>query len=379
MATNHQPTTTQPLHQASTLSDGNTFHSPSVPDCRLVGSIDRPEGRVSTRSYPQRSQTVPPIRLQGDSLPVPLSTIRPFHSPPSLHQNYQGDSGFPTPETGTPLHVPRRLAHRGPHTTGHYPGPPSDGPADTRAGLHHQRREIFANAFPAANLPGSRNQPGCRPSHPNSGQIPSSTGLHSSLHDQPLSSSQNMAATARHDGKLDRFGPLVQNAHASTSAAPSLSLSPAKGPDFQGHPGHTTDPRSASVVVNSGQPDERHHIPPSLSIHICHYGCLEDGMGSSPRGPVHRRLLVHTTESITHQPLRATGGSTSTEVLPVQSPKPTRPGTDRQLHGSFLHQPSRRNSLSVPLPGNLGAASVVHSSGDLPRSHPLGREEEFVG
>ena len=81
MATDYQPTTTQPLHQASTLSDGNTFHSPSVPDCRLVGSIHRPEGRVSTRSYPQRSQTVPPIRLQGDSLPVPLSTLRPFHSP----------------------------------------------------------------------------------------------------------------------------------------------------------------------------------------------------------------------------------------------------------------------------------------------------------
>ena len=215
MATNHQPTTTQPLHQASTLSDGNTFHSPSVPDRRLVGSINRPEGCVSACSFDSFT------RRQSTSSAVYPSA---FPQPPSLHQNHQGDSGLPMPETGTPLHVPGRLAYRWPHTTGHYPGPPSECPADTRTGLHHQHRGIFTNAFPAANLPGSRNQPGCRPSHPNSGQIPSSTRLHSSLHDQPLPSSQNMAATARHDDKLDRFGPLLQNAHVCVHFSCTFSI-----------------------------------------------------------------------------------------------------------------------------------------------------------
>ena len=100
-------------------------------------------------------------------------------------------------------------------------------------------------------------------------------------------------------------------------------------------------------MVDAGLPYEHYEIPPSLSIHVYNQGCPKTRVGSPSRGPVHCRHLVSTTKSSPHQPTGTPGCGTRTGILPIQGPEPSGPGSNGQLHSGIIHQPPRRNLLSV--------------------------------
>ena len=379
LAAHHQPATTQFLHQAQTFSDGISLYGSSVLTDGLVGYFNRPEGCLSSCSYPHRSPGVPSVHLSGNNIPVSLPSLWSFHGPPGLHKGHQGDSCFPASTTCSPLHVPGRLAYFGSHQPRHTLGPTADCRSDSSTGFHHQYSEVLAHTFPTTNVSGSSTQFGHRQSDSYPRSVPSSTGLYSGFHGGFLPSGQDVASSSRNDGQLNRFGSLVQDAHATPSTTSSVSFSSLHGPNFQRSSSHSSNPQSASLVVGPGQFAQRCAIPLPLSFAYPHDRCLGAGLGSSLEGPISCRHLVSTAGSAAHQSSGTASSIQSPPVFRVLSLQSTGSGEDGQLHRSVLHQPPGGNPFSISLSRHVGSPQLVRPPSGLPSGHPSRREEEFLG
>ena len=164
-----------------------------------------------------------------------------------------------------------------------------------------------------------------------------------------------MASSSRNDGQLNRFGSLVQDAHATPSTTSSVSFSSLHGPNFQRSSSHSSNPQSASLVVGPGQFAQRCAIPSPLSFAYPHDRCLGAGLGSSLEGPISCRHLVSTAGSAAHQSSGTASSIQSPPVFRVLSLQSTGSGEDGQLHRSVLHQP----------PGGTHSPSLCLATWDL--------------
>ena len=88
------------------VQNGNSRVHQNFPNSRGIGNVDRPIGRLPSHPHPPKLKEVPKVLLQASGVPVHLSSVRTWHSPPGLYNDFKGsEANGPHEVTQTsPIH-----------------------------------------------------------------------------------------------------------------------------------------------------------------------------------------------------------------------------------------------------------------------------------
>ena len=365
----YQSQGTQQVSHNSQFQDGNNSLCLRGSSAPRLGRLSRPDRCLSACADSSVVPEVSTVRGERSSLPVPMPSIRTFHSSSGFHQA-AGTIGGSSSCLGHSLSsVSGRSLDKisGPGTV-HSMGPipvrpalqvgPRCEPSKVRSGPQH---DLCLHRGDVSHSSRSNATPR-RPDSQNSESV-------SGLDQGQDSSSPNMAVSDRSFGISRETGSLRQAAHsASAFLCPQTVCSGSARTVPSSHSG-SGGFRGPQLVVAHRQSDCRSAVgsvsPGSDPVHRR----KSDTLGCSCSRLSRVRCLDLEGENILHQQPGTSGGDQSTggstRILEGQEGA----CSHRQHHCSGLHQPPRRNQVNAPVglhvrsvPGGSPAGSRDQSS-----------------
>ncbi len=370
LASNHKSQTSQPVHQATTVSHGNTCMYSQSRHSGFMGHIYRFKGRLPPCPYSQFSPQMAPLQYPRPIICFPVPAVRTLNSAESLYSSRYGGGRIPSENGCQGIHVSRRLdspgtiqtAGAGTHAVGDSYG--------RKLGLHHQRQEVQSRTISDSIVLRGRHRPGTGSGDAIGGKSDQAHTGSTQAEELDGGYGENMDALLRLDGQYGRYRAVVpaQNASSSITSSRVLSCGPA------GSGGHRTSPLmvtpSSDMVDNSGESSGRSGFscaPPSSS----HYnGCIIHRLGGS-HGPNNgQRGLESAIGSLPHQRAGASGGQEHTAGAGQPGARSVGPDQIGQFNDSSLYKQGRGNSLSYPLLDRHQTSAVVSGQGDQVSGSP---------
>ena len=242
--------------------------------------------------------------------------------------------------------------------------------------LSRKRRKVSVNTHTVPSLPGidprphqhahfSEQEEGCR-------SVASSVLAPSA---EP-SAGKDLAEALRTSVQSTQVSPHGGDSHSSY---PAYAPQPVDAGLGQPIPPNIPGPRVAQgigVVGITGQPDGRTPVPQAGSNYDDSYGCLQEGLGRSPRRLGDLGPVVVGLGQTPHQLARAPGSMANLAAFPASGAGHCCGCPYRQFHHSGLYQQGGWNSvphLVLPCTGPMG---LVQATRDLPGCQPhIGSQE----
>lgn len=369
----------QSVHPSQEIQNGDPCRSSIVPTTRLMGNLYRSKGRLSPHPHSPVSSQVPGFQIPKYGFLLPSSSLRPLHCPKGFHKSHQSRSGFP-PKTRHPcIRLSRRLAAGGSLSSRDVRSHRLHRLSPRKLGVDHQCREVLANPNSNDHLPRSS------PRFPNRYSLPfPSESSHSVRHGLGHAhtfqrSGKNVAPPSRPHGQHGRCYSVLPPLHEANPDSPSRVLLPVSESAVKEGSSTSFRQRSPTLVDASTQYNLGETIQGSQTQVDDHDRCFAFRMGSSlgvgdPVRPMELERLLPP-----HQPPGTYGRSPSHLQMGSSPQEPGGISPVRQLHDCFLHQPSGRNQVHLPLHQNLGSPSSLPSLQHPHKSLPSRRPGECYG
>ena len=355
-------TSQQTFYQTQTVQDGDSCVDHSGSLSRLMGYLDRSQGRLSSCANPPSLSTIPGFQVQRGRLPVQRHAFRSLHGSQGFYPDHEGYFGVSKVQGKDSFRLPGRLAPSGQLGGGIPPVNGRGGVSLDRSGLGHQFSEVLLSPGSEGSLSRCRLRPsrGYRFSIGSKDRHRSKLGVRSCS--TGTSQGPFLASFPGPSGQFSGSSSLVQAQDAAVPTSSPQSLQALPGFAFQEDSLQSRSRSRSSLVVSSSQPQDRQTVQifetPVLHVH----GRLPDRLGGCFRGSIHNGNLDRNREQPSHQYTRTQGGGqgdSSLEGLPVGSFSNS---FHRQFHNDGVYQPSRRNQVSPTVSGDAG--SLLHLSVD---------------
>ena len=357
LETGNQSLNTKQACKRAKVHHGNSRVDQIVPANKLMGSINRLEGRLlscpSTQGIPQISQ----VRVQG-GVSVPSSSFRSLSSSLDIHNGSQGASGPSSSEGHLPPSIFGRLGDSSPRPTSTlgsvglgFRSLPTDGVHSQRvkvrpypiSRLHFRGLSLHNTQSDSATLRGPylKNQ-----------EPPQSFLTRSS-------DSLNVAVNVRPTSLYREASPPRPSPYSRVAARPPRPVVPINR--FP-HPANQSVPsgqRQLALVVVEKEPRSGISIPPASAIQASLYGCKFGGLGGPPGFSRGLRHVGRPQSVMAHQPTGV--GSCIFSSCSLGSPmlQTSSSSFDGQHHGDSLHKQAGRHQVPVSVPTSNFPAPLV--------------------
>ncbi len=343
---NFRSAATEPLSQAPEVQ--NAYCKTGCVSDQIRGLVrhDRSKRCLFPRIHPSQSQEFLEVRVQGQSLPISCSSLRPN----SLIPNFHEVCGCSPGSSATPGH---------PHTQLHrrltdFSSFRADGGStsrcrsrsDERVGVKIKYKEKCAVSITENHL--SRRGVGF--DH-NAGMVVPCSDRVDSHHSQesqrrPVTHDQAVSNTAGSDGssvQRDTFWPAVHETPTVMAQVQGVLPEGKPAPHDQGHAamptclGHVEE----TLVLVSG-PGPGSSLPPRNASD----GCIPDRLGGDHEWPPCPRSVEWSPSHVAHQLPGDAGRVSSTETFSSGPKKSQCASTHRQHSCGFSYQPPGRSALA---------------------------------
>ena len=310
--TDPRPEHLEHLFEHGNVQDVNPRDNKNLPPSRGVGHIHRFQRRILPHTNSQSVQEVHAFSHPGSVLPVQGPTLWSVHSSHGVHSGGQRGQTHGTSEGYKDPPVPRRLAGESlypPHLSPAYSNPSHTLPGIRVAGEQGKVRTGSQTGLQLRRLP----------VRPERGQGQTNRRALAGLDTQDQISIVGSALPGptihvphRSTHSNRKASPLRATTHATHTVALEKQL---EGPRTtgKGDTGSQVPPPPSKVVAGGKQCATRSTITPCKTCSADLYRRIKRRVGHSLGRPHCKRNLVPSREQVTHKPLRAKSGISSSK------------------------------------------------------------------
>ena len=304
--------TLEHLFKHRDVQDGNPRDNKNLPPSRGVGHIHRFQRRILPHTNSQSVQEVHAFSPPGSVLPVQSPSLWPVHSSHGVHSGSQRGQTHGTSEGYKDPPVPRRLAGESlypPHLS-----PAYSNPSHTLSGIRVAGEQGKVRAGSQTGLQLRR-----LPVRPERGQGQTNRRTLAGLDTQDQSNTVGSALPGptihvphRSTHSNRKASPLRATTHETHTVALEKQLEGHRITG-KGDTGSQVPPPPSKVVAGGKQCATRSTITPSKTYSADLYRRIKRREGRSLGRPHCKRNLVPSREQVTHKPLIAKSGISSSK------------------------------------------------------------------
>ena len=352
------------------VQDGNPRDNKNLPPSRGVGHIHRFQRRILPHTNSQSVQEVHAFSHPGSVLPVQGPTLWSVHSSHGVHSGGQRGQTHGTSEGYKDPPVPKRLAGKSlypPHLS-----PAYSNPSHTLSGIRvaGEQGKVRTDSQTGLQL--------CRlPVRPERGQGQTNRRALAGFDTQDQINIVGSALPGptihvphRSTHSNRKASPLRATSHETHTVALEKQL---EGPRItgKGDTGSQVPPPPSKVVAGGKQCATRSTITPSKTCSADLYRRIKRRVGCSLGRPHCKRNLVPSREQVTHKPLRAKSGISSSKG--VLNPGRQQDSVDsyRQHNSGCLYQQRGGDEVGVTVCPTVENPILVHQTAGNPQSTSL--------
>ena len=358
----HRPVQTEQFHRVPALQDGNSTVHPGKSSAGGMVHTDRHQGCLSTHSGPTQFPQVPALHSIRKSVSVQNSSVRFERSSSYIHSGPEtGPSSLTKPTHPSPR-LSGRLDSQGATSSPNATVDTHDPELISRTGVGYQLGQKHARPDPTVCFSGAAFQH----SHSECKPGPQGPGEPQHSHSQPVSGqhshSQKLIVSIGQDQALGTIHVTRETTAPQGTGVAQTPLDTRTVQLGETYPsGHSLSQIPALVDTH----EEHYSGRPTTSTltHSGHvHGCMQYGLGCTPRKPDCQGHLATSHCCITHQ---QTGTqSCLSSLLSIQScPSGNcHTCTYRQHHCCCLHPQGGRHKVDTPDEGCHTAIELVRPS-----------------
>ena len=374
------------VHSREAFQDGRLSHGEGFGETWGLVGQNRSEGCLLSGANRSQPPEVPSVSVAGQSLSIPLPTVRPILCPLHFHEADEASGGLSERERNQTDYIsgrsigPVQLLRHPDQTSGVYQGLVSD------VGSNHQQEEIPAGTITRACVPGSNNFNCINASVLTQRESdPDPTGGQTVTFKIGSVSTENSNLCGHDDSSNASYpgGSTVSLALASfhkQSGATSIfhrgsetELLPSTGQDDSG--GHT-----GVEVVDAGNAESQWV---SFVKGSTRFGdrirCISPGLGSNLKRSraEDRGSVVNQRTGNAYKLPRVTGSITGYSDICQGKEKCQHLGENRQCVSQSIYKPLWRNSLMANELPSCADMEVVYRAPDISDSRASSRSDEL--
>ena len=388
----------QQIRKAPILSDGDATNSDGLPgrgppaeakdlrafegllNVRDVGSLYRFKRRLLSRPRSSRTHTAPPLCLRWQGVRIPGAPVRGLNSTSGVHEDCANHRGVPQ-DTGC-RHAPvsRRLASEEPVKVACGTSTRPHTVLGDKTGLPRKRRKVPVDTHTVPSIPGIDPRPHQHARFPEREEGHQSVATGILAPSTEPSASENLAEALRTSVQSARVSPHGGDAYSSDPTYAPQSVDASLGQPISPDIPRPRIAQRAGVVGIAGQPDGGPAVSQARSDYDDSHGCLDRGLGRSPRRLGDLRSVAAGLGQAPHQLARTAGSMADSAAFSASGTGHCCGCPYGQYHYSGLHQQGGWNSVPhLVLPGT-GPVGLVQATRDLPGCQPhIGSQERPGG
>ena len=363
--THLRPEHLEHLFKHRVVQDGDPRDHKNLPPSRGVGHIHRFQRCILPYTHSQSVQEVHALSPSGSVLPVQSPSLWPFHSSHGVHSGGQRGQTHGTSEGYKDPPVLRRLAGESlypPHLS-----PAYSNPSPTLSGIRVAGEQGKVRAGSQTGLQLNR-----LPVRPERGQGQTNRRTLAGLdrQDQINNVGSGMPGPEIHvpirsPHSNRETSPLRATPYETHTVALEKQL---EGPRVtgKGDPGPQVPPPPSKVVAGGKQCATRSTITPSKTCSADLYRRIKRRVGRSLGQPHCKRNLVPSREQVTHKPLRAKSGISSSKRVSNPSLQQDSVGSYRQHNSGCLYQQTGGDEVGVTVCPTVENPVLVHQTAGNP-------------
>ena len=374
MAPNNRSFKTEQVAKDSNIPDGIHPICLESTSARELYVLNRLDGRILSHSHTPQVQKVPKILFQREGVSVQGTSLRPKHSSVHLHSSDVGGQGHDTPERGTTVPLPGRLASPDTDISGRTQrvrAPPS---SRHGAGAAHKQRKVRVDPISDFCLYRRLFQAGYLQGLSEGGKPTKASGKTQGVSSSILGDGQKLPKVTG-DGVIPvSLLPLREVVLKATTVASSIPVGSARGKpsglDFH----QSTNESLPQVVVSPDRESCRGTTEVTGVLGEYLHRCIRTGLGGTCTRCSGNQIpgsLVEPRKRTSQQ----CSGDEGCSISSRKSDSPSgqcHPHFNRQYHGKVTHKQTRRNKvlvshgrdsppISVGNQKQLAAESATHS------------------
>ena len=373
-----KPETSEQLSPQKAFQDGHFVKSIECSDTRRLGSVNRPDRRISACSNFSKTSPISQILYSRSLLPVESTVFRADLGTSSLHKSTISSNGtFALPKhsntciSGRPTHsksVQRKIKTR--------PRNMHQSSGITR--IHNQCRKVGFNTKPNNCVPRNTISVERRFSKTNRRKSHKTLSRGKS-HNKRSKSSKRLPSSFRRYSVMHRNHSQCKTLHATNSTPSTVVLETLVVRSSKNNPSYSASDRPSSVVVKPKQCVKGQIHKSKRTICDGHNRCIQDGIRGSHEFSNSTRGMVTRTKRMAHKSSRNGSSVSSVETFHSQSERSNYPNQVRQFNRGSIYKQTRRNTVSPVMFQNMGNMELGNSKPNLHKSSSRCRQGQHFG
>ncbi|XP_071963321.1 uncharacterized protein [Antedon mediterranea] len=350
----------QAVYSAPKVSDGDSLNHPSGAKTRRLGSLDRPERCVLSRSYRRGRSTLATFQNPRPTVPIRRFAVRPIDGSTRVYTHSQ-NAGVVLPQTwNKSIHVSRRLVGRG----------PVQGQADEQSAIcpsrngtgrfHCQSGEVVPGADTAPVIPRStdKSRDGLGVSIPTTHRVCNECSTQSNI--CSCSDGLRMAQSTGLSGQLRCLSSVLPATYETFTAASAGSLPTAHRLPTQSGSVECIHSDASRMVAGRRQVDCGNADSKIFAGRPYRDRRIRDRLGRLLQGTPRLRPLDGQGGALPHQPPRTLGSRQDLEGPSTSRDRSSRPYPFRQHNSGSIYKSSGRHEVTDVMLPPLETDDVVH-------------------
>ena len=354
------------LHPSTSFSNGNAGGSNPFITGRNVGSVPRSSRCVPPHLCLCPESEISRLQLQGDSVQVSDSPLRPFYVTTGLHQGGRRGRRATSKTRDSPVRLSRRLVDPGSSQESDIVGDKRDDYLTSFTRMVNQPQEVASHTYDGINLSRGEDRLYSRQGFSVGREVSFPSGVYSHSCGNSCQSSASLAKSSWTDGQLSRRRSPLPPAHATNSISPVVPLQASiKGPSGS-CPSISFGTAPPSMVVAGTEFGTGDAVPGGSSAIDYHNRCIPARLGSFlRRRNVVRRLDTRGVQA-PHQFTRIGSSSKGCQSSVRPSAGQVPYGLFRQHIRGSIHQQAGRDTFSRLVLENVVPSSLVSEEQHCP-------------
>ena len=354
----HRPQLSKQIPGHTKIQDGNPRVNTCLPQERRMGYIHRSDRHLPTCPYSYPVTKVPQVLPQRRHLPIYQSPVWPSHDPIGVQKPCKRSQTY-SPATGnqtTP--ISGRLVDSSSFQTGLHRTNTKTTKTGETPRICSKLQEVRTHTLSEVRLPTIPFFTGHGSCEAHTGQVDKTSG------DVPSPLSE--VCYQCKDSYIHHWIACINGEDCKTGqdTYETISVASQNSLEISDASGHTNsleseDDTTWGMVVRPSKCATRRVFPPKGTQNSNLYRRLKRRMGRSLKSRIHRRALVSTQKTPTHQSFRTEGSFSGSTILQKELQQQLSPHSLRQHLRGVIHQQTGRNKISRPMRTDLENSYLV--------------------